>query len=115
MAKVAGIINIKVDGQLIRSEPGATMNYGGITRQEIISGKNVDYQESFAAGKIEASVPMVSGISLEDMRSWVDKTVVFETDIGVSFLFTNMFTTSAIEMSDGKVKLAMAGDAGVQQ
>lgn len=116
MAKVTGIVYVKVDGELMRSEKGASLDVGGMKRTPIMAaGVLVGYQEEAVPSEVEFKVAHTSSTKIRDMSDWVDKTLKFETDTGVHFLITNAFTADPVKLADGWATVKMQGDPAEQE
>jgi hypothetical protein len=117
MSQITGIVYIKVDGQLIRSEDGATIATGGKEREEVMaSGELAGYREKAVPAEIECKMPhSVAAPDMVDINGWVDKTVGFETDTGITYLVTNAFLVSPTKMDGGLVEMMFRGDPAIKQ
>jgi hypothetical protein len=112
MAKVTGIVYIRVDGKVVESEKGAKIIFGGFQRVlKKAGGRVIGYQEEYMEGGIECTVPHTANVDIDTMRDWVGATIKFETDTGVTWVITNAVTTDVLEMEDGNIALKMGGDA----
>lgn len=111
MAKVTGIVWVRVNGSLIESEKGAKIIFGGKQRTAIMGADRViGHQDEPMPGGIECTIPHTSNVDIDELRNYTGANIKYETDTGVSWIITNAFTTDVVEMEDGKIALVMAGD-----
>lgn len=112
MAKVTGIVYVRVDGELIRSEDGATIMTGGMEREEVMaSGVLAGYKEKAVPSEVECKMPhTTTAPDMVDINGWVDKTLSFATDTEISYLITNAFISEPTKMDGGFVEIKFKGD-----
>lgn len=106
MAKVTGRVFITVAGRRLASKPGATLRFGGITREMVVAdGGVVGYKEKLEAPGIDCSLIHTVDTSLADLQSITDGAGSFDTDSGKSYVLSGMVTLDGLEISDGETKL----------
>lgn len=90
MAQITGKATIKVDGRELRTADDATLDPGGVSREDVAgSGKVYGYSESETkAPELECTVYHTADTSLAELAAITDATVIFETDTGVGFVLT---------------------------
>ncbi|WP_027366935.1 phage tail tube protein [Desulfocurvibacter africanus] len=111
MAQVTGKAVIRVDGQELRTLPGATLDTGGVTRKPITGGGKVHgYQEEDKAPELDCQIARTKDLDVKWLGSLVNATVMFEEDIGEKHLLREAFTmeTPVINSQDGSVALKMS-------
>jgi hypothetical protein len=110
MAQVTGKISIRVDGQLIDSLPGATLNTGGVKR-EAKKGDNgvVGYSEEVVEPMVECTVAHTKSTDLTALNAITDSTITFECDTGTIYYVSGAFLTEPCALSKGEVQLKFAG------
>lgn len=108
--RITGVATIRVDGEEIPTERGATLNPGGVNRETKMAGRRVYYNEEPVAPTLQATVLHTEDIDLVDMGKIRDATVLFECDNGQDYMLTGAFVTETAELSSdqGGVRLRMA-------
>ena len=112
MAKLTGVVIIRIGGDVMRSEPGAKLKLGGKNR-EMKSGHKVNgHVESVEPSECEFTVAHASGDDATKWNDIVDQELEFECDSGQTYLVKNACCTDPPELSDngGGVALKFAGD-----
>ncbi|SMF85924.1 Phage tail tube protein [Tistlia consotensis] len=112
MTQFLGRATIRVNGQVIETNKGASLDLGGTKRNPIVTGLKVGYAEETVPAMIECETSLAAGMSLEDWRNLVDATAIFECDTGQSYVIRDAFVTEAITLKDGdggNVALKIAG------
>lgn len=113
MAQVLGTAFIKVDGDLLRSNPGAKIDLGGTVRDPVVGAGTVHgYAEKTKEATVECEISLAKGDSLSAIRNATNVTVTFEADTGQNFIVRHAFLTEPPVVSEGeggKVPLKFAG------
>lgn len=110
MAQVTGRVFIALNGQRIRSLPGAKLNIGGAKRDAAISDAGVDgFREEITAPRVDCKVNHTPEISLQDFQNFKDGTLVFETDTGKTFTLINAWSSEPPDMEKGEITLVFMG------
>lgn len=116
MSRVTGKATIVINGQILKTESGASLQTGGITREEVISDQGtVDYREVNIASEISGSVIHDAGTSLDAIRQSTGIPVNFETDSGVVYTISNAFCKSVGNLSAGRFEVMFAGPPAIEQ
>lgn len=105
---------IRVDGEELVTEDGATLNPGGQNRTAVKSGGKVHgYQEEDVEPTLECQVKHDKNTSLRRLSDLTGATVMYETDSGMQFVLRDAFTTepATLNAKDGNVDLKMAAVA----
>ena len=112
MSQVTGIVQVKVDGTLLRSKEGAKLMLGGRTRTAVSGYKLYGYSEKFEPASVEFTLAHVGGDDLVGISAKVSSTIEFITDTGDTYLIANAFCTKPAELSDGEgdVSFEFQGD-----
>ena len=84
MAQVTGIAKVYVDGTLTRSKEGAKLITGGKERTAVVGHSLYGYTEKVAPAEVECTIAHMSDTDIIAMNDWVDATIKFETDTGLS-------------------------------
>lgn len=113
-AQTLGIAIVKVDGQALRSEPGASIDIGGFARTEVMGDQpgDVGYAQKNAPSQVDCVLMMDSSTSLAAIAGWSDVTVQFDADTGQSYVVNHAFlsnTPKATAGQGGKVQLTFKG------
>lgn len=111
MSQVRGTVNVKVDGVLTRSKPGATLDLGGTERATVIAGKRVHFAEKVAPSMCSFTLAHAAGDDLIGLQNKIDSTLEFETDIGQTYVITGAWATKPFVLSgeEGDVACEFAG------
>jgi hypothetical protein len=111
MAQVTGICYVKVNGSVLRTKEGATLDLGGKARTPVVGHEVYGYAEKVQPAVLEAKLAHTADTDLTDIKDWVDATLIFETDTGKQFIVANAFTTDTVKLSagEGDIDLKMAG------
>jgi len=113
MSKVTGRVFINVAGfGKLRSRPGATINFGGVTRSAVVSDAGVDgYNETIIAPQVSCSISHVAGLDVIALNNIVDDTLQFETDTGVTYKLQECWLSEPAELNgeSGEISLTFMG------
>ena len=117
MSKLAGIARIKVNGELLQSLPGASLDLGGFER-ELKSGHAVyGHTEKVMPAMVTCTIVWANATPIEDLRNAVDSTITFEADNGITYKISNAVCTKTVKVKDGdgEVELEFGGDPAKKQ
>jgi len=110
MPQATGRVTIKIDGDIIRSRAGASLQTGGIIRTPITTDQGkVYYTEDTQPSEVTATVVHTQDTDVVGLRSKRDVTVSFETDTGAGWAIANAFVTEVGEVSAGEFSVTLAG------
>ncbi|MCY1003993.1 phage tail tube protein [Nannocystis pusilla] len=115
MAQKTFNIVYKINGKAADALPGGTIKFGGKTRVPLkVNGRaGVHYTEDSEAGgaTIKVAHGGEGGITVAEIRSWKNVTLVAEFDSGETFQMAGAYTTNAFELSDGdgSISVELAG------
>lgn len=113
MSKMLGIATITVNGSAYDSEPGATLDLGGVKRNPKVYGRKVGHYEETVHATITMTIGLTEGLSLKELQELAAATVIFKADTGQSYVVRNAFRTETINMKDGdggSVAISIAGE-----
>lgn len=113
MAKVLGRATIKLNGQILDSIKGATLDPGGVARtSKTTSQGRVHFMEETRQARVECSIPHTAEVSLSELAAIEDATINFETDVGAGYVVPHAFLTSPPTTGDrdGDIALVFEGD-----
>ena len=108
--QLTGKAIIRVDGEVLAAENGATLNPGGVSRDPERHGGDTYYTEQEVPPSLEASVLHTKDTNIIALSNITGATVHFEADTGQQFILRGAFTTepAALDASSGKVNLSMS-------
>ena len=110
--RVMGRAQIKVNGQMLDTMPGASLDIGGVSRATVTgSNKVLGFQETPKPSKLEVEIAVKPGTSLAAMGRWDDVTATFEADTGQTYVIPNGWCTEppTTTDNDGKAKVVIEG------
>ncbi len=112
MAKVLGIVKIKVEGRLMRSKQGATLQVGGLKATSSVGFKRYGYFNTFEPSQITATFAKTSDLDVIGLKALRSGTLQFEGDDGITYLVPNVDCTEGGQISDndGGVSFTFEGD-----
>ena len=106
-----GRVKVKMDGDVLRSKPGASLQIGGTKREAVPNDQGtVDFKESTAPAEVKCTLVHVATTDLDAIRDYSNGTVQFETDTGVAYTMPNAFCSDIGELKDGEVEVTFGGD-----
>lgn len=113
MGQLVGTFWIRVNGKLLRSKEGASIDLGG-SEKETVSGAKVHgyYNKPPKPGRVEGVVVVAKGDSPEDLANIDDAEVTVELDTGQSYIITEaafMGTVKITANSGGDVEVVYEG------
>lgn len=113
MSQLLGKAFIKVDGQLLETESGASLDLGGVTRNTIMGGNKVlGYAEQPKQSVLTCEIAVSRNTSLAEVRDWSDVTTTFEADTGQTWVQRNAWCVNPPVVTageGGKVPLTFEG------
>ena len=119
MGQLLGKAYIRVDGDTLRTESGAKLDIGGVTRSAVNGSIGLlGFAEKTKEAMLECEVAVARGDSLDKFRKITNATVVFECDTGQSYIIKNACCQDPpviTEGEGGKVPLKFFGDAAEEQ
>lgn len=114
MAQVLGRARIKVDGQLLQSHPGATLDLGGVTRTSVVGNEVYGYSEAAKQSRLECEISLNGQTRLGDLARITDAVITFECDTGQVYVIAGAWIVdppTVTDGSDGRVPLVFEGPA----
>lgn len=112
MAKVFGRATITVNGKLVDSMKGATIDLGGVERASKVSANKVaGYMESVKQSRVECSIPVISGVKASDF-DLADVSILFRADTLQNWTIPRAWRTDTVTTgdNDGEFKLVFEGE-----
>lgn len=116
--KQLGVVHIRVNGGLLDSEPGASIDIGGAVRTPVLGdGRVIGYSESVKEAVIECVISVGQGTSLAALRDIAGAVATFECDTGQVYTVTNATLADppkATAGEGGKVPIKLFGDPAIE-
>ncbi len=112
MSRIMGRVQVKANGQLQESHPGATLDPGGPVRTSVVGANSVHgYTEQIRQSKCEFEISIKAGTSLADIGRWNDITLTLEADTGQTWVISHGWVTEPPTFTDneGKTKVIVEG------
>ena len=110
--QITGKAEIRIDGEVIPMENGATLTPHGVTRNPERHGGLTVFSESEEPPMLEGNVLLTKDMDVLYLSSIKDATVMFESDNGHQFVLRNAFTVDPVPHSgDGKAAIKMSGQS----
>ena len=110
--RVMGKAQIKANGKLLETLPGASLDIGGEARETVAGANTIHgYKSSIVQSKLECEISVKEGTSLDEIRRWSDVTFTFEADTGQTWVVANGWNTTppTATDNDGKAKITIEG------
>lgn len=110
--RVMGRAQIKANGQMLDSHPGASLDIGGVSRESVVGANTVHgFKEAVKQSRLEVEISVKAGTSLAAIGRWDDITATFEADTGQTYVISNGFVLDppTLTDSDGKAKIVIEG------
>lgn len=111
MSQQTGRVTIKLDGEALRSKPGASLQTGGIQRTgDMTDQGEFYYQEKYIPSTIKCTMPHFIDTDLPKLRAWKNGTATFVSDTGASFTVAKACVTELGDLSNGEVDVTIMGN-----
>jgi len=105
MAKVTGVIQIKVDGSRQRVVDTPTINFGGLEGEAVVGDAYHGEMYKVVAGLITCNLAHMSDTDIAAMQAWQSVTVEFITDTGITYVLTGAAVVNTLEVNEGKIEV----------
>ncbi|MBA3027440.1 MAG: hypothetical protein FP814_09805 [Desulfobacterium sp.] len=112
MAKSIGVVKIKMDGVLMRSKPGASLDPGGPVRTPVDCDQPGFYSETNKNSHIDCDMVVDANFSADALRRADDFTATFESDTGQMWVVNHAWVAEPPVITGGNnggAKLAIDG------
>lgn len=112
MTQFLGRATLRMNGQVIETAKGASLDIGGVKRNPVVAGRMIGWAEETVPAMIEAETSLMAGMSLEAIRDFRNGTAIFECDTGQRYVIADAFVTEAVTLKDGEggnVTIRIAG------
>jgi hypothetical protein len=111
--KATGRVKVKIDGELLRSKPGASIQIGGVKRTPVPLDVGFDHKEEPVPAEVKCTLSHVGATDLRAIRAFENGTVTYETDNGPVYTVPNAYCADMGELKDGEVEVTFGGDPAV--
>jgi hypothetical protein len=113
---ITGRAIIRIDGAVIPSENGATLNPGGVNRVAERHGGVTYFREEEIVPTVECQVNHTADVDILALSNIVGATVMFEANTGRKYLLSGAFTTepTPLDTAAGKARLMLAANSCVE-
>lgn len=101
MPKAIGIVKIKIDGKLLSSKPGASIDIGGPQRSAVEADQSGFFSESTKPSRIECELVVDNDFSADELRRSDDITVMFEADTGQTYVVNHGYVVDPPVITGG--------------
>lgn len=101
MPKSIGVVKIKIDGTLLHSKPGASIDPGGPVRTAVESDQPGYFSETRKFSRIECELVVDKDFSAETLRQADDITATFEADTGQVWVVNHGYVVEAPTITGG--------------
>lgn len=113
MAKFLGRATITVDGVVLNSMPGASIDIGGVKRTAVtLDNGKVGFSEEPMPSQVDCNIAVDKNTSLAEIRDWDDVTIGFACDTGQRYVIAGAFSMNppkATAKDGGSVPLSFSG------
>ncbi len=99
--KLFGRATIHIDGQFYDSQPGASLQVGGLRSVARAFTHGIKYNQSLQPSTITCSVPVTEDTSIVALASLTEVDITFRCDSGRTYIIRNAVQTGAVAVSDG--------------
>ena len=113
MAKLLGSADIVVDGDVLQTLPGATLDIGGAVRTARNGTRSVHgFSETIKEATVECEITLPEGYSVKRLHDVTGATISFQCDSGQSYVIREAWCSEPPKINDGddaKVTAMFAG------
>jgi hypothetical protein len=110
MSQQTGRVTIKLDGEPLRSKPGAKMQLGGVQRKYSVTdqGETI-FQEELVPAEMSCTMPHLSDTDVERIRDFKNGTCQYVTDTGVTYTMAKAGYAKSGDLSNGELDVTFQG------
>lgn len=112
MAKLTGVVYIKIGSQLLQTLPGATLDIGGPVRNPIMGHTLYGHAEQPKPAVVTCTIAHGADTDLLALSATQSATISFECDSGPVYVIANAFCVNPAVLtsgSDSNVSLEFQG------
>ena len=109
--RVVGQMKVKIDGDTFATAGETTLEIGGPMREAVPGDYDAgSFKEATKEAKAEVTLLYKRGVSLANLRSVDNATLILETDTGQTWIVRNAYVADVISFTqDGKAKVVFQG------
>ena len=116
MATLSNNAIIKLDGVTLRCKPGASVDTGGTTSEEMVDAAgNVDFMETRVAGGAEAVIHADADTDIAFLKAFRGTATVEFLDSGKVFTIGGARITNNLVISGGELPITIRGREAIPQ
>lgn len=106
--RVTGQVKVKVDGDILESDGGSTLELGGPKREAVVGDYQASgFRESVEPSKLTVNLLVKARTSLTALRAIDNATVTMEADTGQTFIVRNAYVAEVISLNTGEGKASL--------
>lgn len=113
MSQITGRALIKINGNLQKSRPGATIRLGGFSRATQNGDDSVHgYSEAIVSPRIEATFSHDKNTNMTELDNLTDASIIFETDSGKTYIMSEAWRSDdpgTLSTQDGSIPYVFEG------
>ena len=102
MGQILGRATITINGAVINSKPGASIDPGGVTRATETTDQQSDYTEGLRPAVFRCNIPLNKGVSLVDLNDLSGVTAQFIGDTGQHYVLADAWRVGELPASGGQ-------------
>lgn len=112
MAEQTNRVTVKVNGDAIRSKPGASVKIGGIDRtdSDMTDQGQFYFKPKWVRSEIKVTLIHMSDTDLAALRDSENVTVTWEPHAGKTYTMANAVCAEVGELKDGECEITFFGD-----
>lgn len=101
--QITGAATIRVDGEELLTEVGATLNVGGFEREAQMGANGVQgFRQTPVAPTVQCTVRHTANTDIVKLAGITNGTLLFEADTGQSWMLRGAFVTEPPELDAGE-------------
>lgn len=109
MAQVTGRVFITVGSQRVRSKEGASLDFGGTSKESVSSDSGVDgYTAKTTPPKVSFKVSHTAETKVKDLQDFVGK-LLFETDTKRVYTLPEAWCSEPPKLEKGELSFEFSG------
>ncbi|MEM7424175.1 MAG: phage tail tube protein [Pseudomonadota bacterium] len=99
--QIFGRATITLNGQVLESKDGASIDPGGLTNETSSSDQGHNYAQSLRPAMVKCSIQMTAGLSLADLNDANNVTIQFQCDTGQTYVLANAWRVGDLNATGG--------------
>lgn len=110
MADQTGRVTVKLDGDALRSKPGASIDIGGLASEEMMTDQGLFVaKQEWRPSIVECVIVHMGDTDLVALRNTKEITLTFHTDTGVTYTVANARIKNPPKLENGECPLTFVG------